>query len=218
MLGYFEIITKIKEVSKMNFVKTHRSGPTGIGKTLEDLLGITENNIPGPNAAKIELKSARKNVKSMLTLFTKAPLPQKANSVLLKNFGYKSYRGDNKKRLCTTVNAIAYNRLKGELGFKIDIQGDKVNIITSKEQIVCYWDKTTLETSFNTKLPKVLYVKAETKGRGVNEEFWFNEAWLLSGFSFENFIKLLLQGVILVDIRMVDHMTAEPDLGFSLIN
>jgi len=32
----------------MGFIKTHRTGYTGIGKTLEDLLGIIENNISGP--------------------------------------------------------------------------------------------------------------------------------------------------------------------------
>ena len=29
--------------------KTHRKSDTGIGKTLEDLLGIKENNIASPN-------------------------------------------------------------------------------------------------------------------------------------------------------------------------
>ena len=47
-----------------------------------------------------------------------------------------------------------------------------------------------------------MYVKAESRGKGSNEEFWYNEAWLLSGFSFVNFIKLLKQGIILVDVRI----------------
>ena len=68
MITYPELIEKLREIKEMVYIKTHRAGTTGIGKTLEDLLGIKENNIPGPNAAMIELKSARKNVKSMLTL------------------------------------------------------------------------------------------------------------------------------------------------------
>ena len=75
MVGYSELIKKLKKIKEMGWIRTHRDGNTGVGKTLEDLLGITENNIPGPNAAMIELKSARKNVSSMLTLFTKSPLP-----------------------------------------------------------------------------------------------------------------------------------------------
>lgn len=58
MIGYDELIQKLKAIKEMGYIKTHRSGNTGIGKTLEDLLGIKENNIPGPNAAMVELKSA----------------------------------------------------------------------------------------------------------------------------------------------------------------
>ncbi len=202
MITYSKLIKKLKAIKKMGYVETHRAGNTGIGKTLEDLLGIEENNIPGPNAAMIELKSARKNVSSMLTLFTKSPLPSKANSVLLERFGYESSRGNKRKELHTTVNAVNYNQLKGKPGFKSDIQKDRVNLITAKNEIVGYWDKETLKNSFERKPPKLLYVKAETRGSGSNEEFWFNEAWLLSGFDFDNFTQLLKEGTILVDIRI----------------
>lgn len=60
MKGFTSIIKKLKTIKKMGYIKTHRAGNTGIGKTLEDLLGLKENNIPGPNAQMIELKSARK--------------------------------------------------------------------------------------------------------------------------------------------------------------
>ncbi len=201
-MSYSELIERLKAIKKMGYIGTHRTGNAGIGKTLEDLLGITENNIPGPNAAMIELKSARKNVSSMLTLFTKSPLPARVNSVLLQRFGYMFSRGNKRKELHTTVNAIKYNRLRGKSGFKIDIKEDKINLISDQNEILCYWDKEILKKSFETKLPKLLYVKAETKGRGSNEEFWFNEAWLLNGFNFNNFTQLLKEGVILVDIRI----------------
>jgi hypothetical protein len=202
MTTYSEIIENLKKIKEMGYIKSHRKGNTGIGKTLEDLLGITENNIPGPNATMLELKSARKDVSSMLTLFTKSPLPRKANSILLQRFGYDSARGNNRKELHTTVNARNYNRLKGQAGFKIDIKEDRANLITPQNEILGYWDKETLKKSFEKKLPKILYVKADTKILKSHEEFWFNEAWVLSGFSFENFYKLLREGTIAVDIRI----------------
>lgn len=219
MITYPELIKKLKTIKEMGFIKTHRTGNTGVGKTLEDLLGIKENNIPGPNAAMIELKSARKNASSMLTLFTKSPLPPKTNSVLLERFGYESARGNKRKELHTTVNAIKYNQLKGEYGFRIVIQKDKVNLVTAKNEIVAYWDKETLKKSFERKLPKLLYVKAETRGSGSNEEFWFNEAWLLSGFDFDNFSQLLKEGTILVDIRIgqySDDRSHDHGTGFRI--
>lgn len=191
MIGYQEIIKKLKEIRKRGYIKTHRAGTTGIGKTLEDMLGIKENNVPGPNAIMIELKSARKNSSSMLTLFTKSPIPRKANSVLLRKYGYPSVRGNKRKELHTTVNAREFNKLKNRVGFKIDIKNKKVNLITPENEILGYWGKETLKKSFERKLPKLLYVKAEAKGKGHNEKFYFNEAWLLSGFNFDNFLKLL---------------------------
>lgn len=202
MKGYFSLIKKLKTIKKMGYIKTHRAGNTGIGKTLEDLLGITENNIPGPNARMIELKSARKNASSMLTLFTKSPLPPKANSALLEKFGYASKRGNHKKELHTTVSAREFNTLKGKVGFKIVIEEDRINLVTSQNEVVGYWDKETLKKSFARKMPKLLYVNADSRSSGSDEEFWFNEAWLLSGFDFGNFVRLLQEGTILVDIRI----------------
>jgi len=210
MQGYYLILGKLKEIKKMGFIKTHRSGTTGIGKTLEDLLGIKENNIPGPNARMIELKSARKNGSSMLTLFTKSPLPPKANSILLERFGYESRHGNNKKELHTTVNAKAFNTLKGKPGFKIVIEKDRINLVTIENEVVGYWDREILKKSFERKLPKLLYVKADFRGEGPDEEFWFNEAWLLSGFDFNSFVSLLKEGTILVDIRIGQYPDGRP--------
>lgn len=202
MKGYYYILQKLKAIKKMGYIKTHRAGNTGVGKTLEDLLGIKENNIPGPNAKMIELKSARKNTSSMLTLFTKSPLPLKANSILLERFGYKSRRGNNKKELHTTVSAREFNTLKGKPGFKIVIEKERINLVTIENEVVGYWDQETLKKSFEKKMPKLLYVKADSRGTGDYEEFWFNEAWLLSGFDFGNFVRLLQDGIILVYIRI----------------
>jgi len=209
-MNFRELTKKLKSIKEMGYVKTHRAGNTGIGKTLEDLLGITENNVPGPNAAMIELKSARKNVSSMLTLFTKSPLPPRANSILLEKFGYPSTKKERTRRLETTVNATDFNNIKGKPGFKISIKEDRVNLITTIGEIVGYWDKETLKNSFERKLPKLLYVKAEAKGKGSDEEFWFNEAWLLSGFDFNNFVQLLKDGIILVDIRIGQYPDGRP--------
>jgi len=210
MITYQEMVEKLKVIKEAGYIKTHRAGTTGIGKTLEDLLGIIENNFSSPNGVKTELKSARKNTSSMLTLFTKSPLPKRANSVLLESFGYESRRGNKRKELHTTVNAIEYNQLKGKPGFKVDVSEDRVNLITVDKEIVGYWDKETLKSSFERKLPKILYVKADTRGERDNEEFWFNEAWLLNGFSFENFVRLLKEKVILVDIRIGQYPDGRP--------
>jgi hypothetical protein len=73
-----------------------------------------------------------------------------------------------------------------------------------------FWDRTTLSDSFQTKLPRLLYVKANSRGKGAEEEFWFNEAWLLSGFDFDNFVGLLKSADILIDIRIGQYPDGRP--------
>ena len=90
-------------------LKTHRQGPTGIGKTLEDLLGIIENNIDGPDFGDYELKSCRLDSNSMLTIFTKTPQPKGAANTLRMTFGYSSDAYDNdEKVLHSTLSANRY--------------------------------------------------------------------------------------------------------------
>ena len=208
MKTFDQLVEEIKKLKKIGFIKTHRSGNTGIGKTLEDELGIEENNFPGPDGITTELKSARKNSKSMLTLFTKSPDPHGINSELLKSFGYPGTNG--KLHLHTTVNAVEFNTLKGKTGFKIEIKDDKVNLVSKNKSLVPYWKKETLQKSFEKKYTELLYVKAESRLSGSNEEFHFNEAWLMKGFDFDNFIKLLKNGEIKVDIRIGQYEDGSP--------
>jgi hypothetical protein len=68
-----DFIREFTVIKEMGWIQTHRSGPTGVGKTLEDLLGIPENNLDQPDFGDYELKSCRIDSQSMLTMFTRAP-------------------------------------------------------------------------------------------------------------------------------------------------
>lgn len=104
-----DFIREFKKIKALGWIETHRSGPTGIGKTLEDLLGIPENNIDGPDFGDYELKSCRLDSKSMLTIFTKTPQPKGAANTLRMTFGYCSDTYDNdEKVLHATLSANRY--------------------------------------------------------------------------------------------------------------
>ena len=50
-----ELIEKLKKISDKGWIPNARHGNQGgIGNTLEDLLGIDENNLPIPNASEWE--------------------------------------------------------------------------------------------------------------------------------------------------------------------
>ena len=180
-----DFIREYSKIKEIGWVKTHRSGPTGIGKTLEDLLGIPENNIDGPDFGDYELKSCRLNSNSMLTIFTKTPQPKGAASTLRLTFGYSSDAYDNdEKVLHSTLSADRY--------VSIADTGHKLKIICSDSKIsIVAEDKN-----------KFVYAKAESKGAGANEQFRFVEAYEVSGFNYDAFVSLLEQGKIFIDLRI----------------
>lgn len=216
-MEYPEFLRKIKQIKQMGYVQSHRAGPTGIGKTLEDLLGITENNIAGPDFATYELKTGRKDSVSMLTLFTKAPDPKGANKKLLETFGYvqrkvpRDYEqltlagekiDESKipiedKELHTTVDAIKPN----SLNLKLEIEGNRLYIGNDRD-VEAYYDNDALKKIFEQKYHKLIYVLADHKKEKGKEHFWYNEAYLLDGFGFERFSELVSEGKLKVDIRI----------------
>lgn len=205
-----EAVSTLEGIKARGYIVTHRRGPTGIGKTLEDLLGIQENNIDISNTAFAELKSARRASQSMMTLFTRAPLPPRANSKLLNDYGYVTEESKGRKVLHTTALATGYNTLRGIMGFKVKIESNRISLISSDGTELGYWDEPILKQAFEKKLQHILYVMADTRGIGKSEEFWFNEAWLLSGFDYPGFATTLAEGTVCVDVRIGQFPNGAP--------
>lgn len=192
---------KLQQIKKMGFVKTHRRGDTGIGKTLEDLLGIKENNIPLPDIGEIaELKSYRKNAKSMMTLFTLEPLPKGGDRdrLLLDNFGYSKRDNDRSKELHSTLSCKRYNNQS----LRLSVEKDKIRVKGKGRRINIFWEIESVRNKFNKKLPALVYVLADTKMIKAVEYFHFNEAYFLENFDFELFKKRIRADNIVVDFRM----------------
>src|ERR1700747_197940 len=86
------LIEKLKEIAAMGWIPNARRGNAGgIGNTLEQLLGIAENNLPIPNAAEWELKAQRINSTSLTTLFHIEPAPRAIRfvpQILLLKYGW----------------------------------------------------------------------------------------------------------------------------------
>jgi hypothetical protein len=229
-MNYNEFLKRIKEIKEMGFVQTHRKGDTGIGKTLEDLLGITENNIAGPDFSVYELKSGRKDSPSMLTLFTKAPMPKGANKKLLEVFGYRQRKkprdisqrkmanyvgikieegeeeaGIEEKELHVTVDAIKEN----SVGLILKIADSRIYIANNKN-VEAYYEASVLKEAFENKYAKLIYVLASRKEEDDTEFLWFDEAYLLEGFSFKRFSELVGKGVIKLDLRIGHYPDGRP--------
>lgn len=217
-----EFVEEFKKIKQRGWIKTHRSGPTGIGKTLEDILGIPENNLGEPDFGKYELKSARVDSGSMLTMFTKSPEPRGANTTLRIKYGYSSSAYDNdEKVLHSTLTAARFVPIH-DTGQKLKIICDdtKISIKSETEVEKIYWEKESLRKVFNRKYRnEFVYVKALSKGTGRDEHFSFTRADLVSEFNYDAMIKLLEEGKIYIDLRIgqyPDGRTHDHGTGFRI--
>lgn len=217
-----DFIREYEKIKAQGWIKTHRSGPTGIGKTLEDLLGIPENNLDEPDFGEYELKSCRLNSQSMLTMFTRAPQPARANAYLREKYGYSSDAYDNNEKvLHSTLTAARFVPIANTgKQLKIVCDDTKISIASKTEIENIYWTREALHKAFNKKYKnKFVYAKAETRGAGANEEFHFVEAYEVSGFDYEAMISLLEEGKIFVDFRIgqyPDGRTHDHGTGFRI--
>jgi len=222
------LIAKLKEISARGFIPNARKGNAGgIGNTLEDLLGIKENNLPIPNAAEWELKTQRLNSTSLTTLFHIEPSPRAIRfvpQVLLPKYGW-AHQEDGRKYLKGEMSyrQTIHGNSRSDRGFKVIIDRRERRILISfdakkvdsrhkdwlasvKKRVGLgelnpqpYWGFDDLEHKAGTKLLNAFYVQAEVKIERKKEHYHYTKVTMLQKFSFEGFLKALEEGKILVD-------------------
>lgn len=223
-----ELIAKLKEISAMGWIpNARRRNAGGIGNTLEDLLGIKENNLPIPNAAEWELKAQRLNSTSLTTLFHIEPSPRAIRfvpQVLLPKYGW-AHQEDGKKypKGEMSYRQTIHGNSRSDRGFKVVIERKERKILISfdaksvdsrhkgwlesvKKRVGLgelnpqpYWGFDDLEHKAGTKLLNAFYVQAEVKIERKKEYYHYTKVMMLQKFSFEGFLKALEEGKILVD-------------------
>lgn len=214
-LNESDTVKKLKEIIKAQYwYPTHREGNTGIGKTLEDLLGISENkNSKGDieiiGMEPVELKSSRIGTQSMITLFTKSPEPRgKGNKRLLEDFGYYNDNSEFKELHCTL--SIGSNKIKGkQLLMEINKYGNdkRIELINEKRnngrEVVAYYSKEELEKAAMKKLlTGLVLVEADTKIEDSTEKFRYINAIFLCDFNVDKLFEIIKQGDLLLDLRI----------------
>lgn len=199
MKSFEEFVERLQEIKQMGHIETHRKGNTGIGKTLEDLLGIEENNIPGPDAVGVELKAMRSNSSSLTTLFTKEPPRSERpfwGTKMVNELGYV----DDKDRQALKVT-IRPNKPNNK-GFYLDYDDTSVSIMHEEVGTCAVYPLDFLQERFEDKFPQLVMVFADIKYINNIEHFWYKDAYHLDGFDSNAFLRLMRDGDITLDLRM----------------
>ncbi len=131
LLSKEQLIDKLDAIRKTGWIANARPGNVGgVGNTLEDLLGIIENNLPIPNAAEWELKCQRMGTSSLTTLFHMEPSPRAYKFVpkmLLPYYGWKHKSIPGEMSFRQTINGLCST----DRGFKVVVDRDTHKILVS---------------------------------------------------------------------------------------
>ncbi|MBQ6111564.1 MAG: MvaI/BcnI restriction endonuclease family protein [Synergistaceae bacterium] len=218
------IITALRNIRSQGWIKSNRNvhNDGAIGNTLEDLLGITENNLPLPNAAEWELKTQRKNTSALLTLFHMEPSPRGLHitDYLLENYGWPhkqagkkyspneksfrqtlSYRQPTRRGFFVDIDSV---NERVTVRFEPSVIGDelsdwKMKLPEYDEDYVPYWGFYDLYHKAGLKLGNCFYVLADVKEESSEYFCRYSEIMQLQGFSLNKFISGIREGNILID-------------------
>ena len=219
----------LREVRQQGSIETaSQCNDGGVGNTLEDLLGIEENNLPLPNAGEWEIKGQRSDTGSLITLFHMEPSPRAFRFVpriLLPYYGWphqdavvKYPAGEMSFRQTLTAGqrtnrgfTILVNHSLGRVEVSFDsatvdrsahgnwLTGVDTTIGSGELDPQPYWGFTDLFHKAGAKLGKTLYAVADRKRDKGVEYFRYSEFFMLEDFKLARFIEAIEQGQVLVD-------------------
>lgn len=224
------LILTLQSICARGWIPNARHGNAGgIGNTLEDILGIVENNLPIPNAAEWELKCQRAHTTSLTTLFHMEPSPRALRfvpAVFLTKYGWAhkmagGHYGASEMSFRQTIHGLS--RSDRGFGVVIDAVARKVLVsfdpsfvtprhsewLDSVSQRVGtlgelnpqpYWGFDDLYAKARTKLTNCFYVRAEVRHEETGtESYSYCDVLMCEGFSLEKFLLALQKGYLLVD-------------------
>ncbi len=138
-----ELIAALRAIHERGWIEntTRSSNHGAIGNLLEDLLEITENNLPLPNSGEWELKTWRRKSTALLTLFHIEPSPTAlkfVSAMLLPSYGWAHREAggrysEHEMSFRQTIYATRYS----DRGFKVvlDDAARMVKISFNAEQV-----------------------------------------------------------------------------------
>ena len=177
-----DLLDRIEQISKKGFIKTKRPGDTGVGFTLETLLGIEANSSKEPDFNGIELKAGRYGSQKTGQVAILSQVPNweisnlKGSKEILKKHGRYSAE-KQRNQIFHEISALRPNSYNMQLELNEDYsllnQIFWASLTSKKKEYDVTWEMTKLLQRLNQKHKETFWVTAESKGTGENEEFYY---------------------------------------------
>lgn len=146
--------------------KERRRGNDGsAGNTLEDLLGIEENNLKLPDWGDFELKTKQLETQSLITLLHREPQPQGSVPLLLNSLGWRHQHAGTKydsseMSFRSTTRASKFS----DRGLVIRLDANRINFIFDPRKVArTTRDRTNIYNNYGEWVDDVLNRKPNYK-------------------------------------------------------
>tara|TARA_R110002110_G_scaffold10271_1_gene50323 strand:- start:1024 stop:1695 length:672 start_codon:yes stop_codon:yes gene_type:complete len=189
-----EVIEKLREIGQSGLSPSaaeYREGDDGhLGRQLESMLGVVENNSNGADCpeAGLELKTKKKGSTSPTSLFTQEPTWVHPDFPDIRSAVQKLKNEDGRMNLVMTSEPNVH-------GLWLDWYNEKL-VVRYKGAPLCEWTMERLKKPFEGKLESVALVIGDSDGATTT---------LYEGFSQEKFKKALKDGKVRVEFRAGDY-------------
>ena len=222
------LIQMFLSIQQMGWVPNARPGNDGaVGNTLEDLLGITENNLPLANAGEWEIKAQRANTRALGTLCHLDPSPRAVSLVtrlLLPKYGWVHKKaGTDYPAAELSFRQTISAPVRTDRGFGIEVDHTQRKVVVSFDANAVdqrhadwlesvrrragigelspqpYWGISDLLHKVGSKLHNCFFLLADSKKVEGMEHFRYSKILMLSNLDPDRLLDAIEVGKIKVD-------------------
>lgn len=196
-------LLKFDQLSAEGFVPTLRSGSTGIGYTLETMLGIEENNSPRGDFMGMEIKAFRDDDLYMddsekMNLFLKEPtwIDGLSHAEHVRKYGYDDDKG--RQAMYSTVKTK-----RNSHGWVLRVARSEQRVyMRYEDNDVAFWSFDILKKRLVEKHSEAVFVAAHARGNSEQEEFHYYAVTWCRDPALEAFVDLIVTGDVMLELRM----------------
>jgi len=209
--NFFQLTTKFLEIKKLGYIKSTRSGTTGLGKTFEDLLKKKEDTLGIPDFLGIEIKTKLDFSNSYTCLFHSTPQMGNESAIkyLVLKYGYPDQILKNKKVFQNSVYANHLRKIGTKFLFilSVDKENEKIylKVLDTNLRVLesnIYWSFARLKEQLSIKLKYLALVKAKKRTFNSINYYYYYDISYFQLKTFEDFLDLIEKEIIRVTFHI----------------
>ena len=202
-----ELLSMMRNIANRGYVTTLRAGDTGVGYTLETLLGIAANSSKAPDFRGIEIKSGRSRSQrsGRTTVFSQVPNWKMSRLKGSRDILYTRGRYHETKHRMQLFHELSASKINSyNMKLDLDFNQNLLHQVCKEHDGVTIdvsWELEVLKKRLSEKHKETFWVSAETKGKSGSEfeEFLYSSVKHTGAADVTVFPTLLETGVVTLD-------------------